>query len=250
MLRKLGEMMGFAIRGTDGDIGKVYDFYFDDANWILCYVVVDTGPWLFGRKVLISPAALGSPNWEARALPVSLTREQVRNSPNIDLAKPVSRQQIAQLHEHYGWPATWTDSPLLGTTYIAPHPVIRTEEPQQGGAVAVEQGHRHLRSAKEVIGYHAEALDGEVGRVDEMFVDETDWVIRYLVVDAHNWLPRREVLVGCDWIEHVGWTDQEVNINLSREEIENSPAYDPERPLSRAYEARLYGHYGLPGYWV
>ena len=84
--------IGYAIRATDGIVGHVKDFYFDDKPWVIRYLVVDTGPWLSSREVLISPISIGHPNWTEKILPVSITKEQVENSPAIDTDKPVSRQ--------------------------------------------------------------------------------------------------------------------------------------------------------------
>ena len=95
MMRNVNDLRGYAIRATDGVIGTVVDFYFDDQDWGIRYLVVDTGNWLSGRKVLISPLALGLPDWMIRELPVSLTKSQVKRSPDIDTKKPVSRQHEA-----------------------------------------------------------------------------------------------------------------------------------------------------------
>ena len=52
-------------------------FYFDDAHWTVRHVEVDTGGWLIGRLVLISPHAIESFVWAGHRLHVGLTREQV-----------------------------------------------------------------------------------------------------------------------------------------------------------------------------
>ena len=74
MLRSLKILLGDTVVANDGDIGKVHDFYFHDDTWIIRYLVVDTGHWLPGRKVLITPSALGKPDWDALTFPVALTR--------------------------------------------------------------------------------------------------------------------------------------------------------------------------------
>ena len=96
MLRNVKNLRGYVIRAIDGTVGKVDDFYFDDEDWGIRYLVVDTGSWLSGRKVLISPVTVGHAGWMARRLPVALTRAQVEHSPDIDTRKPVSRQHEAQ----------------------------------------------------------------------------------------------------------------------------------------------------------
>ena len=240
MLRSINELTGYSILATDGEIGKVSEFYFDDANWTIRYLVADTGPWLFGRKVLISSLALGQPDWETHRFPVKLTREQVENSPNIELDKPVSGQ-LEILHEHYNWPYWWPQVPHKGSI---PTPKVETE------VVRVAEGDPHLRSTDEVTGYHISAIDGEVGHVEDFIVDDETWVIQYMVVDTRNWLPGRKVLVAPLWTKSVKWSESKVHVDLRQETIENSPAYDPSAPVNRVYEERLYDFYGRPKYWL
>jgi hypothetical protein len=55
------ELEGYAIGATDGAIGHVNDFHFDDEAWVIHNLVVDTGAWLSSRKVLMAPFAAESP---------------------------------------------------------------------------------------------------------------------------------------------------------------------------------------------
>jgi hypothetical protein len=240
MLRSIKALNGYRIKATDGDIGRVSGFYFDDWVWTIRYLVVDTGPWLFGRKVLINALALGQPDYVSRLFPVSLTKELVESSPNIDLAKPVSRQLEVILHEHYEWqPYWWTMA-----QGVVPRPTRIQKE-----VVKVAEGDPHLRSTEEVIGYHIVGLDGEVGHVEDFIADDKNWVIQYMVVDTRNWLPGRKVLVAPCWIKSVKWSETSVYVDLDQETIKNSPEYDPETPINREYEERLYDFYGRPKYW-
>src|SRR5271166_7106948 len=92
MLLSIKQLYGEKLGASDGEIGHVKDFYFDDQDWAVRYVVVDTGSWLPGRQVLLSPHAFGSLAPAGKTLAVNLTRKQVENSPAIELHKPVSRQ--------------------------------------------------------------------------------------------------------------------------------------------------------------
>jgi len=100
MLRSLKKLFGNKILATDGQIGRVHDFYFDDQEWTVRYMVADTGGWLKGRLVLISPAALGEADWGAESFPVNLTRQQIGESPGIEEDLPVSRQQEIELQRY------------------------------------------------------------------------------------------------------------------------------------------------------
>jgi hypothetical protein len=230
------------VRTLDGDIGKVHEFYFGDLGWIIRYLVVDTGTWLPGRRVLLSPAALGQPDWKSRTFPVRLTRGQVEGSPSIDAAKPVSRQMESELHAYYGWPLYWSG---MGTVAAAPGFAAASKEQKD----ASEWANPHLRSSREVIGYHIQANDGQIGHVEDLIADDEAWIIRYLVIDTRNWLPGKEVLVATEWAEDVDWTKRSVHIDLSRDTVKTGPAFDPSAPVNREYEIQLYDFYGRPKYW-
>jgi len=75
------DLKGYAIGATDGDIGKLDDFYFDDESWTIRYLVAETGNWLLNRKVLISPFALGKADLSRERLNVALDKEASRGEP-------------------------------------------------------------------------------------------------------------------------------------------------------------------------
>ena len=259
MLRSLKELQGYTISATDGDIGSVHDFYFDDQHWTVRYLVVDTGGWLSGRRVLISPMALGQTDWLDRRLPVSLTRQQVEDSPPIDLAKPVSRQYEVEYFNYYGWPYYWY-GPAAWGAWAYPNELAAAQTAQaletarQAGATATgtqeqERADPHLRSVKEVTGYRIQATDDEIGHVEDFIADDESWQIRYLVVDTSNWWFGKQVLLARDWIRDVSWLDQKLYVDLTRDQVKGSPAWDPTIPVNRVYEERLYDYYGRPAYW-
>ncbi len=254
MLRSIKDLHGYTIQATDGEMGEVYEFYFDDELWAVRYVVVETGNWLSGRRVLISPAVLGQPNAEEERLPVSLTRDQVRNSPEVDTDKPISRQKEQELNAYYGWPAYWTagEGPAGHSQAIigayAQGPVLTEEEPE-ARAEPSSQDKTRLRSTRDVIGYYIQASDGDIGHVQDFVVDDEIWEIRYMVVDTRNWWPGKEVLVAPQWIEKVGWEEGKVHVDLTRESIRNSPEFDNLSAVNRDYENRLYEHYRRRKYW-
>ena len=237
MQHSLRSMIGFSIRATDGDLGKVHEFYFDDAMWIIRYMVVETGSWLSDRKVLISLAALGKPDWESRTFPVNLTCNQVRNSPDIDTQRPVYRQHEATLHEYYQWPQYWEGGygRALG---ITPYPLFENpvlpESPK-----SKEQDDPHLRSTRQVTGYHIHATNGEIGHVADFMVNDKNWELRYMVVDTGNWLPGKKVLISPSWIKSVNWDDASVTIDRMRESVKNSPDADPAKAIDPAQVGSL-----------
>jgi len=243
MLRSVKALHGYAVRATDGDVGDLEDFYFDDRSWTVRYLVVETGNWLKGRRVLVSPIVTGMPKWERQALPVRLTKSQVRNSPPIDVDKPISRQMEQELHAYYGWPPYWVSTRALAAAQVI----------KKATGTEAEHIDLTLRSVEEVLGYNIQATDGNIGYVTDFIVDDEEWVIRYIVVDTRgwlDWLPGKQVLISPCWVHAVAWPERDVYVGLSREAVKNSPEFDPSESVNREYEIRLYDYYGRPKYWT
>ena len=180
MQHSLRSMLGFSIRATDGDLGKVDEFYFDDTTWTIRYLIVETGNWLSGRKVLISLVALKKPDWESRTFSVNLTCEQVRNSPDIDTERPVFRQHETLLHEYYQWPLYW-ESSYVGTFGLTPYPLFVEPMPAESSEPE-KKDDPHLRSTRQVTDYVVHATDSEIGHVTDFLVDDENWEIHSLVM--------------------------------------------------------------------
>jgi uncharacterized protein YrrD len=255
MLRSMKALDGCTIGATDGDIGTVTDCYFDDLSYTVRYVVVDTGGWLAGRKVLLSPIAVRKMDWAGKRLTAALTKAQVEKSPNIDTEKPVSRQHETTYYGYYGYTPYWAGSYLWGAypyPYLGTGPGLGAAElarEQRWNWAAKEREDPHLRSARAVTGYHLHATDGDIGHVADFLVDDQSWAIRYMIVDTTNWWPGKKVLVAPAWIKRVDWAQSKVHVTLTRAKIQTSPEYDPTRAVKRAYETRLHDHYGQPPYW-
>ncbi|HCC46995.1 MAG TPA: hypothetical protein DEQ38_02590 [Elusimicrobia bacterium] len=244
MLRNINSLKGYTIHAADGELGTADEFYFDDKTWAIRYLVVKTGGWLSGRKVLISTAALKrEPDLRARALPVNLTREQVRNSPDIDTGQTVTRLHELELHKHYAW--AWVEGFYAGGMSGGAVFPLREEEVKKEARPPYPE--TRLQSTRAVTGYRLHAADGLIGHVEDYIVDDAKWVIRYLVAGTGTWLPGRKVLVSPHWIERVDWKTSEVFVALTRLAIEASPRFDPSQPVSEDYESELYDHYSRPG---
>jgi hypothetical protein len=251
MLHSVSGMRGFTIHATDGDIGSVDEFLFDDEQWTMRYLVADTGGWLTGRLVLVSPIAFRSTDWDRQTFDVALTRQQVEQSPSIATDQPVSRQQEQEYARYYGYPYYWDGLGLWGAGMYPRMAYLSAVDSIYGETATERQptGDPHLHSAREVTGYAIQARDGELGHVEDFIVDDESWVLRYIVVDTRNWWPGKHVLVSPRWIASVRWTQSSVVVDLLRETIKAGLEYDPSTLLNRAYEIRL--HQGLQHapYW-
>lgn len=229
------------LHGTDGAIGAVHDLLFDDQSWAVRYLVVDTSEWLFGRKVLIAVSALGEPDPRQKEFAVPLTRERIRNNPEIDTDQPVSRQMEDDLHGYYGWMPYWG-------TAVPADPDPRSEEGPPNRMAETDAP--HLRSVHEVEGYHVGAADGAIGHVEHVLIDPEDWRIRYFVVETGDWLLAQMVLVAPEWVRGIDWDERTIDFDLTREQVRESPPYNPNRSVERGYEERLWGYYRRSPYWV
>jgi len=106
-----------------------------------------------------------------------------------------------------------------------------------------------LRGVKELHGTTVRAQDGEVGKVDEILFDDIHWTVRYLIVDTGTWLASRKVLLSPMSFGNWDWFGKTLSVNLTRNQIENSPGVDTDKPVSRQWEKEYYGYYGWPYYW-
>jgi len=227
MLRSTKALEGARIHAIDGDIGHVEQFYFDDRNWRINYVVTNIGNWLHGKLVLMPPQAISSIQGDREpVINVALTMEQVRRSLDAQTHQPVSLQQP---HDYYLY---------LGL----PHYLNFT-------GVTNPDSDPHLRSTKIVGRYHIMAVDGEIGHLEGFIIDDETWTIRYATADTRNWLHGKTILLATEWIYWISWAESNVYVGFRRERIGHSPEFHPERPLTRAFEIDLYTYYKRTPYW-
>lgn len=225
MLQNTKELYGHRLAASDGEIGHVKDFYFDDNIWVVRYLVADTGSWLSGRQVLLSPHAFGRLDQKEKSLSINLTRRQIEDSPSIESHKPVSRQYEIDYYRYYGWPAYWNGSSIWG---LGGFPLVLAPSKDQIDAQA-QPHHRddkHLRSAKAVAGYAIHALDGEIGSVSGFMVDDKSWAVSALTVEAGHWFSGHEILLPVGQIERISYEKSEVFVKLTKTAIKHAIDHD------------------------
>ncbi len=251
MLIQAKTIKGYKLNSLDGEIGTVNEFYFDDHYWAIRYLVANTGNWLTGRQVLISPYALLAVNGEEHHISIDLTRKQIEESPLLNSDKPVSRQFEETFYGYYGWPVYYDGLYMWG----ANPDIVRDRARDQEKIEALTRAEKeawdpHLRSTHDVSGHHIQAPDGEIGHVHDFIIDDETWAIRYLVIDTLNWWPGKKILLSPLWIDRISWDESKVFVNLHRESIKQAPEYLEESLLTRDYETRLHGHYNRREYWL
>ena len=249
-------LKGFAIEASDGSIGTVSDFLFDDRSWQIRWLVVSTGSWLSGRKILVHSSAIGQPDYQREAVPVRLTKQQVKDSPDILSDAPVSKQMETNLYGYYGWDPLWGGGNYFGGYTSGMGGAFDPVPPRfdtnlleaDRSSSSLDSGDPHLRSLAEVVGYHIQAKDGPIGHVENFLVDDETWGIRYLIIDTKNWWPGQHVLMSPYAVHGISWSDRDVTLDVTRDKVKNSPTWDPAGMINREYEKHLHTYYGWSGY--
>jgi hypothetical protein len=246
MLIRSSQVRGCSIVATDGPIGSTVDLLFDDTTWLVRWLVVDTGDFLPGHKVLIPPCALSYANDVSHQYAVRMTKQQIKDSPGVETDEPVSRAKEKNLYNYYGWRPYWSTG-----FYIEPYadngslvePASRlVPEPASSKSLDTESDGQ-LRSVHEVDGYHIHASDGTIGRVVDFLVEDGDWSIRYLIVDTSVWWVGKAVLVSPRSVLKTNWPGRTVDLDVTRQQVRDSPAYDSVEAVDRAYERQFHGYY-------
>ncbi len=212
---------------SDGEIGRVKDFYFDDQSWAVRYLVADTEAWLPGRKVLISPHAFDKFDSTGKILRLKLTREQIEKSPSLESHKPVSRQYEEEYYRYFGWPNYWQGEALWGISefpVLTLPPMLPSNDPSPNNDSQSHRPDAHLRSAQAVDGYHLQAMDGTAGHISDFIMDDHNWQIDQLVVRIGHRLSGKEVLIPVKAVNRISYDESTVYVNLTRREVEQSNA--------------------------
>ncbi len=257
MLLAGSALKGFALEAEDGRFGAVSDFLFSDETWEMCWLVVDTGGWLTGRKVLIHPSAIGRVDYGRQQFLVALSKAQVKGSPDILADQPVSRQMERDLYGYYGWDPLWSGGfygPLAMGSPLGMSPYLGGGAPLGGTDVGNRGEHwdpggyedPHLRSVTGMTGYHLYACDDGIGHVENLLIESAAWAIRYLVVDTRNWWSGRHVLLSPDAVTDISWLQHEMRLNVTRPG-QIGPPWDPLALINDDYERQLHSHYGWRG---
>jgi hypothetical protein len=211
MLRSVKSLYGYAVMGTDGMIGSVYELYFLDDSWDIAYVVVRIGGLMHRRKILIQPSLFDEVNIASNSIPVALTKDQASHFPGIESDLPVSSFKVKLLWEYYELPAMAAAGGIM-TRPVLPPPLSRTEERE----IEYLEGHRnpHLRRTREVVRYHLKVKNGPLCPIDDIIMDDKRWSIVYFEAATGGWLNKRKVFIESANVTRIGWGEQQVTAEL------------------------------------
>ena len=247
MLRSIRDMRDYTVYANDDEVGKLADILFDDEKWVVRHFVVD----MDDREVLLSPIAFAAADWHARILKMNLTIEQIDNSPDINTDLPISRQSEKDYYDFYGWPYYWGGIYSWGTGMYPYQAGIMGVTIQEGEEPAVEleaeteveKVETHLRSADEVIGYHVEAMDGSIGKVEDFIIDDACFDIKFVAIDTSILWFGKKVLLPPQRIIAVEWPERKIILDATKDEVNAAPVWDPSKPVTPAYATELQNHY-------
>ncbi len=257
MFQSLKNLIGYTVRAPDGEVGTVADFYIDDFNWIVRYMVVQVETEEGLRLSLLSPLVFGDLEniSEEDTFPVLVTRAAVLNSPLLQNEEPVSLRHLTAVHRYYQWPIYWeiggASDPGPIEEGMSGYPIVEMMTDVEAQRDAFEHAEdTHLRSVQEIIGYYINTRDGvQVAKVADFLSDDEDWRVMYIIADAGSHVPGRYVLLSPTWVNEINWPEHEFNLDLKTETVRNSPPYDPDMILDRDYEEQLFRHYDRKAYW-
>lgn len=251
MLRSILSLKNFTMRASDGEIGKVKDFYFDDHTWALKYLVVETGNWLMGKKVLISTAALHAPIWDEHTFPVDLTIDQVKNSPDIDTEKPVTREQEYNLNQHYSWPwdgggIGFMTTGMVGGVVAPDVPLSERVENEFDNDEHGPRRDKHLRSFKQVHDFELRGTDKNIGEVHDFLLDDSRWTLPFIVAETGSWYAGKKLLLSTRFVDKIEWESSSVYLLQSSSQIGNLTEFDYENltdeEFIRQHETSISNH--------
>lgn len=234
MLYSIKKLIGKNIHASDETFGSCKDFLFDDQTHRIVYLVIDTGNWLPGRKVLIHPqhiADLESSDLDS-GIPIDLTRERIENSPPIDSDQPVSRQAEAKLHDYYGWIPYWLAKPGNLTNALSPAGTIASAGGIEAAQLDQSSGYENpnLRSAKEVSGYLIRPADQDSsGPLSDLLLESATWTIKHLILDTRPWFVGGQRALPFKSAKYIDYNAAEIGVNLTAEQIKEAPSSPCEK---------------------
>ncbi len=223
MLKNTNDIYATPVAATDGLIGHVEDFFFDDQSWVIRYLLVDTGSWLPGRQVLLSPHAFSGFGEDGEILRANLTKEEIQYSPPIEAEQPITRAHERDYFWYYGWPPYWEfdRSWPIGALPV-PTPIPMRSAALHEKLDPLED--IYIKSTHAVRGYDIISRDGVLGAMSGFMIDHKSWAIADLVVEAGPWYSEKYILVSHASIKNFGYSNREVSVKLNRKEPQRTVA--------------------------
>ena len=263
MLFAVSGLIGCSVEASDGEVGAVKDFLFDDQTWKIRWMTVEAGDWLPGRRrVFIHPSAIAPlhispkptlPMMSSSAplqLTVNLARAQIEAGPHAHEDDPVTTDMEALLYDYYAWDPFWGASHFGGAALPNAESRIVGDAARREADAEIPplDGDDHLHSVAEFKDYYVHAVDGDIGHVENLLADDANWEVRYLVIATRNWWPGKVVQLSPYAVKDIDWFGEHINMNVTRDQVRSAPAWDPLAMADEISEDDLHRHFGWAGY--
>jgi hypothetical protein len=223
-LQSAKQFHGFTMHTLDGNAGTIKETLFDEAAWVIRYLVVETGGWLDHNEILIASISVARLDWNRKAVYVNLTSEQIRESPGLGVTRPMLRANEAEFLDHYGYSHYWN-----GLAPVLPSSDASSAASASARRDAIERDLQQvasdLHSSVEMIGCAVRTSDDTDGQVEDLQFDDASWDIAFLVIDPHDWSADSSVLVSPSRVAHIDWEQAQVALPMTRAELEHCPKY-------------------------
>ncbi len=234
MLWNASAIKGYQIAASDGDVGHVDDILIDEASWTVRWLIVHTGSWLDQRSVCLPAWSLTPPDPEAHHMTVDLTRRQIEGSPEVgedDRLSPADQAIVAGYYAEAS--RAKIDAEAGGVATLARHPLLNLEASTR------------LFSLKALMNATVEAVDGEIGHVESLILDDRTWVVKYLMVHTGGWWADKKVLILPATVTSVDDIRGSIDLIVDREKVRGSPPYWPGDTVDVAFDEQFHIYYGI-----
>jgi len=224
MSTKLETLRGYQLHATDGTIGRVRDLLVEEGSWTGRWLVVDTGKWLLGRKVVLSPVAFEEPDHENKEIRVSLTKEEIESAPSLDSEAPVSREFEKTYFDHYQWPYYWMGGGLWGgmSQPYSLNPTSTNGKADLEEPDSLEQRDTILRSGHELTKYRLKSNEEVMGYVEDLLIDTDDWSVHYFQCDTRKWWHGKTLQISPEKVKNADWPDHSLHMNVTQQELDGA----------------------------
>jgi hypothetical protein len=264
MLRSLKELESYEIGASEGSIGCVKAFYFDDIDWIIRYLYLDAGTWLSSQRVLLSPESIRREILEQKGLLVTGAGEPGGKISDLDADESNRQREEMPYLGYYGYRYHWTGKGLRGESdypgmlikgvgYGDSGGEYRPAQDAHDGQVSDDAGFKRgdprLQNARRIVGYRVQASDGDLGRVQELLIDDKTWAIRFMVVEAGDWWRGHRLLIAPHWIHAADWVDECISLDLTQTIAKAAPRLETSRQLDDRRATGLFLHEGRGSFW-
>lgn len=252
MKLRIDLLKGFHLQAQDGEIGKMKDILIDDHQWGGRWMVADTGDWLPGRKVLLSPISFEEPDTDAKCIPVRMTQKEIEESPPLEEDAPVSLQYEKTFYDQFYWPYYWIGGGLWAneTEPIYLDPDRNQEEIDTELESDPEHQQHVLRSADELKNYQvtsSRTFDEDVlGTVTDLVIDTRTWAVPYLILQNRSLMPSKKILVPQDRVVQTDWHKHNIQLNLEENVFGIAPGLEDTECISPEMEERALAFFGTP----